>query len=98
MAQGEKLGYANCALCSYPVVIRENKRGLAYYSCEDCGSQHLARGPESHRKMLDRITRPIANSSPKNDEQAPAAGPKDKQQTADQAPADQGGEVDEFII
>ncbi len=83
MAAGEKLGYSQCTLCGYQVVIRENKRGLAYYSCEDCGCQHLARGPDSDRLMRGRITMPVAA--------APGAS------SDDPAQAPEGGD-DEFII
>ena len=74
MPQGKKLGYADCTLCGYQVVIRENARSLAYYSCEDCGCQHMSRGPDSDRLMRELIKKPIA--TPPKDAPKPEPEPE----------------------
>lgn len=38
------LGKIACRTCSGPAVLREATSGLAYYTCQECGSQHFARG------------------------------------------------------
>lgn len=51
-----KIGHMKCPLCNWPVMVRENKRELSYFSCDNCQVQVQTRGADSDRILRRKMT------------------------------------------
>lgn len=54
MANLDIIGFIDCGECGEEAELKQSKKHLAYYVCDNCGSQHFARGPASDAAMRAR--------------------------------------------
>ncbi|MCW8917475.1 MAG: hypothetical protein OQL08_01460 [Gammaproteobacteria bacterium] len=94
-----KIGHMMCPLCDWPVMVRENKRSLSYFSCDNCQVQVQTRGADSDQ-ILRRKMKPITDPDQvpdklKEAETAPTSQPAPKPEPK---PEPAGGQDDDWDI
>jgi len=72
-----KIGTTTCPLCGWTCVVRESKKGLAYYSCENCGHQTYTRGPDADARLRKQM-KPAGGQTRTSRRESADADPPDK--------------------
>ena len=71
---GAAIGAVGCDRCGETCAVREQKNGLATYSCQWCGWQGYSRGSVADRHLRSQMTaHAVEAGDPKTPQETPAA-------------------------